>query len=178
MLINFLGHLCKTNIINMTWIGYKPLATLLISILHPFYVSVIDMNHNSKEASLEISVRTFTTDLEARIEKEYNVKLDLSDAKQKAKAEQYINLYVQKRLALTTNGARGKMELVGFEIQKESTWSYFEIKNVSQLKQLDVFCEILFGIDDSQINILHAKVNGQTKSYELAAPKNKTSFTF
>jgi hypothetical protein len=25
---------------------------------------------------------------------------------------------------------------------------------------------------------LHAKVNGQTKSYELAAPKNKTSFTF
>jgi hypothetical protein len=162
----------------MTWIGYKPLATLLISILHPFYVSVIDMNHNSKEASLEISVRTFTTDLEARIEKEYNVKLDLSDAKQKAKAEQYINLYVQKRLALNTNGVRGKMELVGFEIQKESTWSYFEIKNVSQLKQLDVFCEILFGIDDSQINILHAKVNGQTKSYELAAPKNKTSFTF
>ena len=70
------------------------------------------------------------------------------------------------------------MDFVGYEVQKESTWSYFEIKNVSQLKQLDVFCEILFGIDASQINILHAKTNGQTKSYELPAPKNKTSFTF
>lgn len=162
----------------MTWIGYKPFATFLIALMHPFYVSVIDINHNNKEASLEISVRTFTTDLENRLEKEYNVKLDLSDPKQKAKAETYINLYVQKRLALTANGTKGNMEFVGFEIQKESTWSYFEIKNVAQLKQLDVFCEILFGIDPSQINILHAKTNGQAKSYELAAPKNKTSFTF
>jgi hypothetical protein len=162
----------------MTWIGYKPFATFLIALMHPFYVSVIDINHNNKEASLEISVRTFTTDLENRLEKEYNVKLDLSDPKQKAKAETYINLYVQKRLALSANGKKGNMEFVGFEIQKESTWSYFEIKNVAQLKQLDVFCEILFGIDPSQINILHAKTNGQTKSYELAAPKNKTSFTF
>jgi hypothetical protein len=162
----------------MTWIGYKPLATLLISLLHPFYVSVIDINHNNEEASIEISVRTFTTDIENRLEKEYNVKLDLSDPKQKAKAETYINLYVQKRLALSANGTKAKMEFVGYEIQKESTWSYFEIKNITQLKQLDVFCEILFGIDPSQINIIHAKTNGQTKSYELAAPKNRTSFTF
>ena len=92
----------------MTWIGYKPLATLLISLLHPFYVSVIDINHNNKEASIEISVRTFTTDIENRLEKEYNVKLDLSDPKQKAKAETYINLYVQKRLALSANGTKAK----------------------------------------------------------------------
>jgi hypothetical protein len=162
----------------MTWIGLKPLTTLLIAFLHPFYVSVIDINHNDKEASLEISVRTFTTDLETRLENEYHVKLDLGDPKQKAKAEEYINLYVQKRLALTTNGVKGKMDFIGFEIQKESTWSYFEIKNVKQLKQLDVFCEILFGIDPQQINIIHAKASGQKKSYELTAPKNKTTFSF
>lgn len=162
----------------MTWIGIKPLTTLLIALMHPFYVSVIDINHNDKEANLEISVRTFTTDLETRLEAEYNVKLDLSDPKQKTKAEEYINLYMQKRLALTTNGVKGKLDFIGFEIQKESTWSYFEIKNVKQLKQLDVFCEILFGIDPQQINIIHAKANGQRKSFELTAPKNRTQFIF
>jgi hypothetical protein len=70
------------------------------------------------------------------------------------------------------------MDYVGFEIQKESTWSYYEIKNVKQLKQLEVFCEILFGIDPQQINIIHAKANGQKKSFELTAPKNKTQFNF
>jgi len=162
----------------MTWIGIKPLTTLLIALMHPFYVSVIDINHNDKEASLEMSVRTFTTDLETRLEAEYNVKIDLSDPKQKGKAEEYINLYMQKRMALSANGVKGKMDFIGFEIQKESTWSYFEIKNVKQLKQLDVFCEILFGIDPQQINIIHAKANGQRKSFELTAPKNRTQFIF
>ena len=162
----------------MTWIGIKPLTTLLFALLHPFYVSVIDINHNEKEASIEISVRTFTTDLETRIQEEYHVKLDLADPKQKAKADQYINLYVQKRLALSSNGAKFNMDYVGFEIQKESTWSYYEIKNVKQLKQLEVFCEILFGIDPQQINIIHVKANGQKKSFELTAPKNKTQFNF
>ena len=162
----------------MTWIGYKPFATFLIALLHPFYVSVIDMNHNSKDATIEISVRTFTADLENRLEKEYNVKLDLADPKQKAKAEQYINLYVQKRLALTANGSKGKMEYVGFEIQKESTWTYFEIKNIKQLSQLNVLCEVLFGVNDQQINIFHVNAKGVRKSYELIYPKNTTQFNF
>lgn len=162
----------------MTWISIKPLTTLLLALLHPFYVSVIDINHNEKEASLELSVRTFTTDLETRLEEEYHVKLDLADPKQKTKAEQYINLYVQKRLGLTANGAKTKMDFIGFEIQKESTWSYFEVKNIKELKQLEVFCEILFGIDPSQINIIHVKTNGKRKSYELNTPKNKAQFIF
>jgi hypothetical protein len=162
----------------MTWIGIKPLTTLLFALLHPFFVSVIDINHNEKEASIEVSVRTFTTDLETRLDEEYHVKLDLSDPKQKVKADQYINLYVQKRLALTANGLKTKMDFIGFEIQKESTWSYFEIRNVKQLKQLDIFCEILFGIDPQQINIIHAKAYGQRKSFELTAPKNRTQFIF
>ncbi|MEN9697606.1 MAG: hypothetical protein RLZ56_1027 [Bacteroidota bacterium] len=168
----------QTNIKIMTWIGFKPLTTLLLAILHPFYVSVIDINHNPKEASLEMSVRTFTTDLETRLENEYNVKLDLADPKQKAKAETYINLYIQKRLALTANGNKCKMDFIGFEIQKESTWTYMEVKNIKQLKELSVFCEILFGIDPQQINIIHVQANGQKKSFELTAPKNKTVFTF
>lgn len=162
----------------MSWISFKPLLTFLIALFHPFFISVIDINHNDKEASLEISVRTFTDDLEKMILKEYQVKLDLSDTKQKAKAETYINQYMQKKLALKANGLNVKMDYLGFEIQSESTWTYFEVKNVKQLKQLQVFCEILFGIDPQQINIFHVKSAGQRKSYELISPKNNTQFIF
>ena len=162
----------------MTLISIKPLMTALIALMHPFFISVIDINHNEKEATLEISVRAFTDDLEKMISKEYNVQLDLSVPKQKAKADELIKQYMQKKLALTSNGAKCNIEYVGFEIQKESTWSYFEVKNVKQLKQLNVFCEVLFGIDPQQINIIHVKTNGVRKSFELAAPKNNTQFNF
>ena len=54
----------------------------------------------------------------------------------------------------------------------------FEIKEVKQIKQLNVFCEILFGIDPNQINILHTTVGGVRKSFELTTPKNSTQFNF
>jgi hypothetical protein len=112
------------------------------------------------------------------IQKEFNVKLDLSQANQKEQANKYINLYMQKKLALQAGSVKYKMDFVGFEIQKESTWSYFEIKDVKQVKQLNVFCEILFGIDPNQINILHTTVGGVRKSFELTTPKNTTQFNF
>ena len=112
------------------------------------------------------------------IQKEFNVKLDLNQANQKEQANKYINLYMQKKLTLQAGGVKYKMDFVGYEIQKESTWSYFEIKEVKQLKQLTIFCEILFGIDPNQINIIHTTVGGVRKSYELATPKNTTQFYF
>jgi len=82
-----------------------------------------------------------------------------------------VNQYIQKKISLATNGAKVNMEYIGFEIQSESTWSYFEVKNVKQMKQLNVFCELLFGINPQQINIFHVTSNGTRKSFELAAPK-------
>ena len=83
-----------------------------------------------------------------------------------------------KRLNLNANGAKVNLEYVGYEIQKESTWSYFEVKNVKQLNQLNINCEILFGVNDQQINIFHVKSKGVRKSYELVYPKKSTQFNF
>ena len=162
----------------MLLVGWNTLCTAMLTLMHPFFVSVIDINHNEKEATIEISARTYTDDLEKMIQKEFNVKLDLNQANQKEQANKYINQYMQKKMALSTNGIKYKMEYVGYEIQKESTWSYFEIKEVKQIKQLNVFCEILFGIDPNQINILHTTVGGVRKSYELTTHKNSTKFNF
>lgn len=162
----------------MSWISFKPFFTAVIALLHPFFVSVIEINHNEKDATLEISVRTFTNDLEKMIQAESNTTLDISQPAQKKKADVLIAAYLKKRLNLKSNGAICNLEYVGFEIQKESTWTYFEVKNVKQLKQLDVNCEVLFGVNNQQINILHVTSKGERKSYELIYPKNTTQFNF
>jgi hypothetical protein len=150
----------------------------MFTLLHPFFVSVIDINHNEKEASIEISVRCFTTDLEKMIAAETKNTIDLSQSSQKSKADALIKAYLTKKLSLSVNGSKTNLEYVGFEIQKESTWTYFEIKNIKQLSQLNVFCEVLFGVNDQQINIFHVSAKGSRKSYELIYPKNTTQFNF
>jgi hypothetical protein len=162
----------------MTFIGFKPLATLFITMMHPFFISVIDINHNEKEAVLEISVRTFTDDLEKTINQESNIAIDFNNPAQKEKADQLIKNYLVKKLSLVANGNKCNLEYLGFEIQKESTWTYFEVKNIKELKQLNVVCDILSGISPEQINIIHVKAKGQRKSYELALSKKSTQFNF
>jgi len=104
--------------------------------------------------------------------------IDLSAPSQKSKGDALLNAYLSKRLNLSVNGNKANLDYVGFEIQKESTWTYFEIKNIKQLSQLNVFCEVLFGVNDQQINIFHVSAKGSRKSYELIYPKNTTQFNF
>jgi hypothetical protein len=162
----------------MTFIGIKPLVTLFIAMVHPFFISVIDINHNEKEAVLEISVRTFTDDLEKTINQESQIAIDFNNPAQKEKADQLIKNYLVKKLTLVANGNKCNLEYLGFEIQKESTWTYFEVKNIKELKQLNVVCDILSSISPEQINIIHVKTKGQRKSYELALSKKSTQFNF
>jgi hypothetical protein len=162
----------------MLLIGWHTLFTAMLTLLHPFFVSVIDINHNEKEATIEISVRCFTNDLEKMIAAESKTTIDLSAPNQKNKGDALLKAYLTKRLNLAVNGNKSNLEYLGFEIKKESTWTYFEIKNIKQLSQLNVLCEVLFGINDQQINIFHVNAKGVRKSYELVFPKNTTQFNF
>jgi hypothetical protein len=162
----------------MLLVGWNTLFAAMFSLVHPFFVSVIDINHNEKEATIEISVRCFTNDLEKMIAADTKTTIDLSQPSQKNKGDALLKAYLTKRLNLSVNGNKSTLDYVGFEIQKESTWTYFEIKNIKQLNQLNVLCEILFGVNDQQINIFHVNSKGVRKSYELIYPKNTTQFNF
>jgi len=61
------------------------LITSFLSIAHPFFVSVIDVNHNGKEKSLEVSVRIFTDDLETVLKNQTHATVDLTKAADKVK---------------------------------------------------------------------------------------------
>ena len=111
----------------MAWIGLKHWMVWMLTAMHPFYISVVEIEHNAKDATIEISARTYTDDLEKMINKEYHVQIDLNDPKQKTKADALVKQYIQQKISLNTNGVKLNMDYVGFEIQSESTWSYFEI---------------------------------------------------
>lgn len=109
----------------MTLIGIKPLASLFIAVMHPFFVSVIDVNHNEKEATIEISVRCFTNDLEKMIAVDTKTTIDLSQPSQKIKGDALLKAYLTKRLNLSVNGNKSNLEYLGFEIQKRKYLDLF-----------------------------------------------------
>ncbi|MFN3301128.1 MAG: DUF6702 family protein [Sediminibacterium sp.] len=154
------------------------LISASLAILHPFFVSVIEIEHNPKDATAEISVRIFTDDLEKTLQKQSTGNIDIIKPINKALIDQKISQYISKTLLLKINGKAVKLNYIGYEIIKESTWSYFEVTDIKDMNTVDINCAILHDFESSQINLFHVKSKGNQKSYKLDYPNKSTSFSF
>lgn len=157
---------------------YQWLMVGMVAALHPFFVSVIELNHNAKDKSLETSVRIFNDDLETALKKFGNTKIDLAKPADKAALDKLIANYIAQKLTVKVNGKNMVFEYLGYEQKKESTWIYFETNNVPSIKKVEINCNLLYDFQDKQINIFNVKANGLEKNYKLDYPKTTTSFEF
>lgn len=145
---------------------------------HPLYISVTEINHNAKDKILEVSVKVFTNDFEAVLEKMSGARVDLSQASTKAMSDKLIDAYVEKHLRLKVDGRPVALHFVGSEKENDGTWSYFQVNDVASVKKIEVVDELLYDSFNQQINIMHVTVGGQRKSTRLDYPEANATFEY
>ena len=145
---------------------------------HPFYVSMVEINHNAKEKTAEISVRIFTEDLENTLKKYGNIKIDFLNSTNKATVDKLLNNYIQHKLQLKLNDKPVTLQYIGHEQQMESIWTYLEVKDVASIKKVAVNCSLLYDYQDKQTNIFHIKANGTERSYKLDYPETEAAVSY
>ncbi|PWT72685.1 MAG: hypothetical protein C5B59_15105 [Bacteroidetes bacterium] len=146
--------------------------------LHPFYVSVTEINYNANERLIEISCKIFTDDLEKVLTQFSRHKIDLSKAANKEENERAIKEYIQKNLQIVIDGSPVVLQFVGTENESEATWVYFQVPNISNVKRIDITNSLLYDTFQSEINLIHVMVGGKRQSVKLSLPETKASFTF
>jgi len=154
------------------------LLSSFFALIHPFFVSVIDMKHNIKDKTIEISTKVFVDDLEAILKKNNNKTFDLSNTTLKSETNAVVTKYLQSKLQLTINGKPQTIKYIGYEVQKESVWIYAEVEDVTTLKKLSINCSLLYDYQEKQMNIFNIKANGSEKNYKLDFPKSTVEFTW
>lgn len=145
---------------------------------HPFYVSVVEVEHNAKDKALEVSCKIFVDDMEAVLKQNFKTAVDLSNASQETRNSQMLKEYITRNLLFTADGKPAKLSFIGFEKEKESIYCYFEVPNLPTLKKLELNNSLLHDYKQEQINIMHITVNGDRKSYKLDFPNTKAVFNF
>ena len=145
---------------------------------HPIFVSVTTIDHNAANKTLEVSCKIFTDDFEKALRKNHTVKIDLLDVGLNDKMKPIVNGYIQKHLYIVADGKLATLNFLGFEQQEEGIISYFEVKNISTVKKIDVTDDILYEDKPEQMEIIHVTANGERKSSRLNNPDTKVSFQF
>ena len=145
---------------------------------HPYYISVVEINHNATDKTLEISCKIFTNDFETTLEKNYKAKVDLSSPKDKASSDKWISDYIKKHLSIKVDGKDVNFSYLGFEKEEEAVFSYFQVDNIANVKRINVYNSLLHDFSDQQINIIHCSVGGKRQSTKLDYPNTEAGFQF
>lgn len=150
----------------------------LFFLYHPFYVSVTEINHNAKDKRIEVSCRIFFDDFEDVLEKNYKVQMDIVKPTDRKKIDLMIADYVKKHLLIKADGKAVNLTYVGYQIEEDACWSYFEATKIGKVKQLEVSNDLLFAEFRTQTNMLQVTANGQEKSTKLDNPESKAVFNY
>ena len=146
--------------------------------VHPFYVSVTEINENVKEKIMEVSCKIFTDDFEKTLRMHYSNKIDLTSPPDKAIANKLIKDYISKRLSVAIDGNLQLLEYIGYEKTDEGIECYFQINNPAIQSSVTVKNNVLFEYRPEQINIIHVTVKGKRKSTQLVNPNDQKTFSF
>ena len=157
---------------------YQWLLVGYTALIHPFFVSMTDINYNDNNKSLEISVRIFTDDFENTLRKYHQDKIDILHPANQEQMNVYVKDYIQQHLQMKVDDKAVQLSFVGYEQQSESIWTYFEVNKVDKVKKVEIVNNLLHDYNTNQINMMHIKVKGNEQSDKLNYPSTNAVFSF
>ncbi|NRF40513.1 DUF6702 family protein [Pedobacter foliorum] len=149
-----------------------------LNIFHPFYVSVTEVDYSPKTKTVQVSVRVFFDDFESALDKRYKTSINILKPKDRKQVDGLISDYVKNHLQIKANNKLLTLKYLGYQIEEDAAWCYFESEKVERVQKLNIQNDILFEQHDSQINMIHATVNGKRKSTKLDNPERSVEFSY
>lgn len=153
-----------------------------MSFMHPYYVGVIEINWIVKK-KFEVNVKLFTDDLQSAIYNHQKVKFQSTDKSEVNKIS--LEKYIKSKFKVVQQSDKKSevvpLNFVGWEIEDEATWVYFQCDKVKSLKennQLIVHTQLLYNVLNKQVTILHCTKNGVRKSEQIIQPESTIQVKF
>lgn len=157
---------------------YPSSDVVAVEDVHPFYVSVTEINHNAATNALEISCKIFTDDFEVALNHNASSRIDLFNPQDQSVVENRMAAYMKNHLLIFIDGKRVDFNFVGYERESEAIWSYYEVLNCPPPKMMELKNAILYDSFKEQINLMHVTVGGKRQSGKVDYPKTSLQLDF
>jgi hypothetical protein len=145
---------------------------------HPIYVSVTEIEHNSKERMVEVSCKLFTDDFEKALRTIYKKPVDLIHPKDRPAMDRLVEDYVKTHLKIAADGRELTLKYLGYELIEEAIYSYYEVPGIEKMASVSVVNNLLYDFQPEQMGLMHITVGGNRKSTKLNYPDVKAAVHF
>lgn len=152
--------------------------SVLSSALHPFHISVTDIEYDEEVKSIEIAQKIFIDDFEEALAAFSNSKIDLLDKSQKTSNDQLIEHYISEKFNIEINGKSVESDFLGTQLEEDAIWCFLEVSKVRKLNSIRIKNTLFFELFDDQMNLVHIKKDGEIKSMRLIKDKAERKFEY
>ncbi|PRZ25121.1 DUF6702 family protein [Flavobacterium granuli] len=132
---------------------------------HKFYMAVYQVNYVAEKKMVQITSRIFVDDLNNALEKKYNKKLNLGTDKESAEELVLLKKYMSEKFSLKVNGELKPIQFLSKELDGDVMVCYWNIREVSKIKSIEVHNAVLVDWNSEQQNITHFTVNKIKNSF-------------
>jgi hypothetical protein len=145
---------------------------------HPIHIATVEIEHNAKDKTLEITCKTFWDDFETILSKLNKTRVDLTSEKSTEDNNKRIFEYIKMHLQINVDGKLMPLSFVGFEKEDVVIYSYLQADDVASVKKVSIVSSLMHDMFDDQSEIIHVIVNGNRKSTKLDYPAKNVEFSF
>ena len=146
------------------------LAANVALAVHPYHVSLTEIERNPKSGNLEIAMCLWPNDVELALKKMEKRPIDLDKEKN---LDELLERYISRQFELELDGKKSsKIRWVGHETDNKQTWVYFEIPAQSA-SRFELKNRVFFELNDDQQNEIRIRTSKHHRSlsfHSLSAP--------
>ncbi|GAA4765294.1 MULTISPECIES: DUF6702 family protein [Flavobacterium] len=141
------------------------LVALMSVTVHKFYVSIYQVNYAQEKKMLQITSRIFVDDLNSILKDKYNKKTLLGETNESADDVILMKKYLTENFILKVNGQVKPVHFLSKEMEGNVLICYYNIKDVSKIKTLEIQNTVLLDFTDEQQNIVHTSIYDKKQSF-------------
>jgi hypothetical protein len=135
--------------------------------IHKFYVSIYQIKYAPEKKMLQITSRIFVDDLNEVLYKKYNKKTFLGESNESLDDIDLMKKYISDNFSLKVNGQQKPLNYISKELEGNVIICYYNIKEISKVKTLEVKNTALLELNSEQQNIMQSTIYGEKQSLLL-----------
>ncbi|MDC1465345.1 hypothetical protein N8387_06615 [Polaribacter sp.] len=117
-------------------------------------------------------------DIEAALNKDHSIDLQLSTKKELKNNDIYFENYLRKKLQFKIDTIAKEFKYIGKEYDGDLVYFYLEIENIDKVSSIEVTNKILLKHFPKQENLIKSKVGTTNKSVLLSKDYYKETLTY
>jgi hypothetical protein len=158
------------------------LVFLIIPLLsfsaHKYYLSLTQIEFKKESKSIQIIINVFMDDIEAALNKNNNIDLQLATKKELKNNNLYFEKYLRSKLQFKIDTIAKDFKYIGKEYDGDLVYFYLEIENIFKISTIEISNKILLQHFPKQQNLIKTKVGKKNKSVLLSKDKYNEVLTY